>query len=56
MDTVVSLVSGSEGGITTSALKEKTGLTERQIWSIVYRAAEEGKDQEDETGDVRRPA
>ena len=42
-DTVVGLVSGSEGGITTSALKEKTGLTERQIWSIVYRAQKQGK-------------
>jgi hypothetical protein len=42
-DMVVSLVSGSEGGITTSALKEKTGLTERQIWSIVYRAQKQGK-------------
>ena len=42
-DTVVALVNGSEGGITTSALKEKTGLTERQIWSIVYRAQKQGK-------------
>ena len=42
-DTVVALVSGSEGGITTAALKAKTGLTERQIWSIVYRAQKQGK-------------
>jgi hypothetical protein len=42
-DAVVSLVSGSHGGITTSALKEKTGLTERQIWSVVYRAQKQGK-------------
>jgi hypothetical protein len=42
-DAVVSLVNGSEGGITTSALKAKTGLSERQIWSIVYRAQKEGK-------------
>jgi predicted Rossmann fold nucleotide-binding protein DprA/Smf involved in DNA uptake len=42
-DAVVALVSGSEGGITTSALKEKTGLTERQIWSVVYRAQKQGK-------------
>ncbi len=42
MDAVVSLVRGAEGGITTSALKEKTGLTERQIWSVVYRAEKQG--------------
>jgi hypothetical protein len=42
-DMVVSLVSGSGSGITTAALKEKTGLSERQIWSIVYRAQKEGK-------------
>ncbi len=42
-DTGVALVNGSEGGITTSALREKTGLTERQIWSIVYRAQKQGK-------------
>jgi hypothetical protein len=42
-DMVVSLVSASGGGITTSALKDKTGLSERQIWSIVYRAQKQGK-------------
>ena len=42
-DAVVSLVNGSAGGITTSALKDKTGLSERQIWSIVYRAQKDGK-------------
>ena len=43
VDKVVSLVIGSPGGITTTALKEKTGLNERQIWSIVYRAQKLGK-------------
>ncbi|MHB8908023.1 MAG: hypothetical protein ACYDAA_04005 [Syntrophales bacterium] len=42
MDAVVSLVRGAEGGITTAALKEKTGLAERQIWSVVYRAEKKG--------------
>jgi hypothetical protein len=42
-DTVVALVNNSEGGITTAALMEKTGLSERQIWSIVYRAQKQGK-------------
>ena len=43
MDAIVSLISRSEGGITTSTLKEKTGLAERQIWSVVYRAEKQGK-------------
>jgi hypothetical protein len=40
---VVGLIQASAKGISTSALKDKTGLTERQIWSIVNRAAKEGK-------------
>jgi hypothetical protein len=43
VDMVVKLIRGSAEGITTSVLKEKTGLTERQIWSIVYRAEKQGK-------------
>lgn len=43
MDAIVSLVRRAEGGITTSVLKEKTGLAERQIWSVVYRAEKQGK-------------
>jgi uncharacterized membrane protein len=43
MDAIVSMVSRAEGGVTTSALKEKTGLSERQIWSVVYRAEKQGK-------------
>ena len=42
-DTIVALVNGSGGGITTSELMKKTGLSERQIWSIVYRAQKQGK-------------
>ncbi len=40
---IVGLVQENAEGISTSALKEKTGLAERQIWSIVDRAAKEGK-------------
>ncbi len=40
---IVGLIQASAKGISTSALKEKTGLTERQIWSIVNRASKEGK-------------
>jgi uncharacterized membrane protein len=43
LDSVVRLIRGSEEGITTAALKEKTGLVESQIWSIVYRAEKQGK-------------
>ena len=43
LDSVVRLIRGSEEGITTAALKEKTGLAETQIWSIVYRAEKQGK-------------
>lgn len=43
MDAVIELVRGSKEGITTSDVKEKTGLKERQIWSIVYQAEKKGK-------------
>ncbi|MDP1990972.1 MAG: hypothetical protein Q8K00_08095 [Syntrophales bacterium] len=40
---IVGLVQANADGISTATLKEKTGLAERQIWSIVDRAAKEGK-------------
>ena len=40
---VLALVQGSTEGISTTELKEKAGLTERQTWGIVTRAAKEGK-------------
>lgn len=40
---VVKLIQANAEGISTATLKEKTGLAERQIWSIVNRAAKEGK-------------
>jgi len=43
LDSVVRLIRGSEEGITTATLKEKTGLAESQIWSIFYRAEKKGK-------------
>jgi uncharacterized membrane protein len=43
LDSVVRFIRGSKEGITTAALKEKTGLAESQIWSIVYRAEKQGK-------------
>ncbi len=41
-DQIIDLISHSKG-ITTGELKDKTGLTERQIWSITYRAEKLGK-------------
>lgn len=43
IEAVVSLIQASAEGITTAAIKEKTGLAESQIWNIVNRAAKEGK-------------
>jgi predicted transcriptional regulator of viral defense system len=43
IDRVVGLIQGSTEEISTSALKEKTGLAESQIWNIVTRAAKLGK-------------
>jgi len=43
IDTVLGLIQGSTEGISTVELKKKTGLAERQIWSIVNRASKAGK-------------
>jgi ribosomal protein L12E/L44/L45/RPP1/RPP2 len=43
IDMIIGLIQGSAGGISTAELKEKTGLANNQIWSIVNRAAKEGK-------------
>jgi uncharacterized membrane protein len=43
LDKVVRLIRGSQEGITTAALKEKTRLSENQIWNIVHRAEKQGK-------------
>ncbi len=43
IDAVVTLIQGSPDGISTADLKQKTGLTDVQIWNIVNRTAKEGK-------------
>ena len=43
IDMIVGLIQGSAEGISTAELKEKTGLAESQIWSIVNRASKLGK-------------
>jgi hypothetical protein len=40
---VIELIQESPEGLSTAELKEKTGLTEIQIWNIVNHAAKEGK-------------
>ena len=41
-DKVVGIIQDGKG-VTTSDLKKKTGLTEKQIWSITYRGEKLGK-------------
>ncbi len=43
IDAVVTLIQGSAEGISTAELKQKTGLTDIQIWNIVNRSARGGK-------------
>ena len=43
IDMILGLIQGSAEGISTVELKEKTGLVESQIWSIVNRASKVGK-------------
>ena len=43
IDMILGLIQGSAEGISTIELKEKTGLVESQIWSIVNRASKVGK-------------
>ena len=40
---VLALIGDSKEGLTTTELKEKTGLTDRQIWPIVSSAKKTGK-------------
>jgi hypothetical protein len=43
IDQIVGLIRENSGGISTAELKQKTGLLENQIWSIVNRAAKLGR-------------
>lgn len=40
---VISLLRESNNGLTTTELKDKTGLEDKQIWAIIYRAEKMGK-------------
>jgi hypothetical protein len=37
-DTILNLIKESKGGLTTPDLKKKTGLADKQIWPIIYKA------------------
>jgi predicted Rossmann fold nucleotide-binding protein DprA/Smf involved in DNA uptake len=43
VNTVLALIQNSQEGITTTELKEKTGLIDKQIWAVVYRTEKQGK-------------
>ena len=43
VDTVLTLVQKSPEGITTTELKKKTGLKDKQIWAIIANAKKAGK-------------
>ena len=42
-DSVLTLILKSQKGITTAELMEKTGLTQQQIWGVIFRAEKDGK-------------
>ncbi|MBN1615481.1 MAG: type IV toxin-antitoxin system AbiEi family antitoxin domain-containing protein [Deltaproteobacteria bacterium] len=42
-DTVLELIAENPEGINTADLKQRTGLSEQQIWGIIYRAEKVGK-------------
>jgi hypothetical protein len=54
IDKIVGLVQGSETGITTDELKDKTGMTAKQIWSITSRAVKLQKIRTTKRGDMNR--
>lgn len=41
-NTVLALIQDSPKGITTTELKEKTGLTDKQIWAVTFRGEKMG--------------
>ncbi|MEI7637705.1 MAG: hypothetical protein WCJ37_10395 [Syntrophus sp. (in: bacteria)] len=49
-EAVLALIQSSPEGISTAELKEKTGLAERQIWSIIAIAKKSGKIKQEKRG------
>ncbi len=50
MNTVLQLILDSKQGITTTELKKRTGLTDKQIWAVIYRAEKMGKIRKERRG------
>jgi hypothetical protein len=42
-DAILTFIKDSKNGVTTAGLKEKAGLTDKQIWGIIYKAEKQGK-------------
>ena len=42
-DAVMTLIKKGKKGVTTADLMKKTGLTQRQIWGVIYQAEKDGK-------------
>ncbi|MDD5711677.1 MAG: hypothetical protein PHY31_02840 [Smithellaceae bacterium] len=43
VSTILNLIYGSKKGMSTTELETKSGLTDRQIWGVIYRAEKAGK-------------
>ena len=42
-DRILNFIRESKAGLTTTDLKKKTGLADKQIWPIIYKAEKAGK-------------
>jgi hypothetical protein len=50
MNAVMGLIQASSEGLTTTELKDQTGLTEKQIWAVIYRGEKMGKIRKEKRG------
>ncbi|MDQ5987866.1 MAG: hypothetical protein CSYNP_03612 [Syntrophus sp. SKADARSKE-3] len=50
MNAVMGLIQSSPEGMTTTELKDQTGLTEKQIWAVIYRGEKMGKIRKEKRG------
>ena len=42
-ETILNLIKGNKVGISVTELKSKTGLEDKQIWAVVYKAERQNK-------------
>ena len=50
LNTVLALIRSRKEGSTTTQLKDETGFTERQIWTVIYKAERAGKIRREKRG------